>query len=84
MLLYDENTMKPFATIKDTAAMTGFSQSFLRRLVKNRTIPFVRVGKGATATYMVNVRGFIQRMSEDSLINGDPEKEADYEPANGS
>lgn len=77
MLQYDENTMRPFATIKETAKLTGFSQSFLRRSAKAKTIPFVRIGNGKTGAYMINVRAFIDQMNQESIIAYDEAREED-------
>ena len=62
-----ENTCKPFMTIKEACNYTGLSQGFLRRGVKDGSIPAVSVG----AKYMINMRLFFEKMDKESEAAND-------------
>ena len=59
---------KQFMTIRETARCTGVSESYLRRGVKARTIPFIQSGNRS----LINVPLLIRQLDRESMegING--------------
>ena len=56
--------MVPYMSIPDAAKYTGLSESFLRKGVKGREIPFIMSGK----KYLVNVPLMLEKLNEKSDI----------------
>lgn len=62
----------PFQSIRETCAITGLSQLFIRNGCKNGSIPHIMVGND----YRVNVPLFLEQLnqqSKNSLLRGDPD-----------
>ncbi len=53
---------KMFTSIRETARITGISEHFIRKGVRNNTIPYIMSGK----KYMVNLSRFIELVEEES------------------
>lgn len=52
----------PFMKIKDACAMTGLSQYFLRRGIRDGSIPHVTVGVPPNCKYYVNVPALMEQL----------------------
>ena len=53
----------PFMKIKDACRATGLSQFYLRRGIKDGSVPYVQSGNG---TYYVNIPALLHKLGAES------------------
>lgn len=61
----------PFQKISDACRTTGLSQYFLRRGIRNGTIPHVTVGAPPNCKYYVNVPALLKQLGVPFQFEGD-------------
>lgn len=63
------NPDAPLQNIKNTAFITGESQSAIRAGIKTGRIPHCVRGSGSNATYLVNVPMYLEMLNTESVAN---------------
>ena len=58
----EKNINKPFMSIKETCIFTGLSQAYLRKGVKDGSVPYIMAG----AKYLINVPQLMKRLDRES------------------
>lgn len=61
-MMMDASNITPFLTIKEACAVTGLSQFFLRRGVRDGSIPHVTVGIPPNCKYYINVPALLEQL----------------------
>lgn len=61
--------IKMFATINETAKLTGLSRAYIRQLCKDGKVPCLRIGSGRNAVYKIHYQRFVEMIGEMSEVN---------------
>lgn len=59
---------KMFATINETAKLTGLSRAYIRQLCKTGKAPCLRIGGGRNAVYKIHFQRFVEMIGEMSEV----------------